>query len=397
MKRLCFVVILVVSLLMTNALADSRTVEYTAAHINHRWICETFDSQMNADAQTAFSARLLPDDQIICGVEMVYYNHQTPDDPFRKDILMAVKRADKMLMFAAKTSNNGWRTSIESDSFLPVDGNFEITVRPEHSGSEAVKVEARPYMAIVCGNEEWEVVVDGDLKVRLDSYTHKIDDNTSLHLTMSFPSNEANFGVAIFENGECVSEEEFACVFPERIAAWTMDEFPGTLEELRDFEAAYQADVEAGEGYITGVNLRKEPTGKSASMGEYVAKVKVLGSVPGEKEPWYNVQVGDLEGWVSSRYLVQDNKRRLCESEREMVPIARADSDLLLKSASTGEVIATVSAGTLMHVIHDMGDTLHVVIPQGELTWKTDWDGTYGLVTADGVTVSISAADLKWK
>lgn len=310
---------------------------------------------------------------------------------------MAVKREESMLLFAAKTSDDGWKTSIESDSFLPVDGNFEITVRPEHSGKETVTVEARPYMAIVCGNEEWEVLVDGDLKVRLDSYTHKIDDNTNLHLTMSFPSDEANFGVAIFENGECVSEEEFACVFPERLAAWTMDEFPGTLEEIRAFEEAHQPDVEAGEGYITGVNLRKEPTGKSASMGEYIAKVKVLGSVPGEKEPWYNVQVGELEGWVSGRYLIQDNRRRLCESEREMVLVARADSDLLLKSVSTGEVIATVPAGTLMHVIHDQGHSFHVVIPQGELTWKTDWDGTYGFVPVDGVTLGISAADLKWK
>jgi len=41
--------------------------------------------------------------------------------------------------------------------------------------------------------------------------------------------------------------------------------------------------------------------------------------------------------------------------------------------------------------------TLHVVIPQGELTWKTDWDGTYGVVPANGVTLGISAADLKWK
>ena len=50
-----------------------------------------------------------------------------------------------------------------------------------------------------------------------------------------------------------------------------------------------------------------------------------------------------------------------------------------------------------MHVIRDMGDTLHVVIPQGELTWKTDWDGTYGFVPIDGITLCISAAGLKWK
>ena len=397
MKRICLMVVLFVNVFTSISFADSSIVEYTSPYINQRWVCEMFDTQMNADAQAAFSHRLLPGDQIICGLEMLYYDHWHLDEPFVKDILMAVKREESMLLFAAKSKSGDWETSIESDSFLPVNGEFEMTVSPEHSGNGSMEVEARPYFSIVSENEAWMVVVGSDAKVRLDSYMHKLDTNTSLLLEMSTPSDEANFCAAILENGEYVSEEEFTCVFPERLAAWTMDEFPGTLEELRTFEVAHQPDVEDGEGYITGVNLRKEPTGKSASMGEYVAKVKVLGSVPGEKEPWYNVQVGDLEGWVSSRYLVQDNKRRLCESEREMVPIARADSDLLLKSASTGEVIATVSAGTLMHVIHDMGDTLHVVIPQDELTWKTDWDGTYGFVPADGVTLGISAADLKWK
>lgn len=75
MKKLLLSIILAVSMVIPNAFADQETVEYTAAYINHRWVCETFDYQMNTDAQEAFSARLLPDDQIICGVEMIYYNH----------------------------------------------------------------------------------------------------------------------------------------------------------------------------------------------------------------------------------------------------------------------------------------------------------------------------------
>ena len=396
MKRICLIVVLFACVFTSIALADSSIVEYTSPHINQRWVCETFETQMNADAQEAFSPRLLPDDQIICGAEMLYYDHRHLDEPFVKDILMVVKHEESMLLFAAKSNSGSWETGIESDNFLPVNGDFEMTVSPEHSGNGSLEVEARPYFSIVSGNEAWRVVVGSDAKVRLNSYTHKLDANTSILLEMNTPSDEANFSVTIFDNEECVSEEEFACVFPERIAAWTMDEFPGTLEELRAFEAAQQPDVEADEGYITGVNLRKEPTGQSASMGEYTAKVKVLGSVPGEKNPWYNVMVGDLEGWVSGRYLNQDSKMRLCESEREMVPVARADRDIELKSASTGAVLGMVSAGTLMHVIHDKGDMLHVVIPQGELTWKTDWDGTYGFVPADGVTMGTSAADLKW-
>lgn len=375
MKRvLLFLSVMVCLIISSAALADRETIEYIAEYINQRWVCETFKTQINADAKEAFSHRLLPDDEIVCGAEMLYYDHRHPDEPFMKDILMAVKRDDSMLLFAAKADKDGWKTGVESDSFLPVDAGFEITVTPEHDGQSVIEVKNRPYLAIVCGDERWEVIVSRDVEIILDTYTHKHD------------------GIDLF-----VIQEELYCVFPVRLAAWTMDTFPGTVDELGVFSDAHQPDIESGKGYITGVNLREKPTGKSASMGKYTAKVKVLGSVPGEKDPWYNVMVGDLEGWVSGRYLNQDSKMRLCESEREMVPVARADRDLELKSASTGAILGMVPAGTLMHVIHDQGDSLHVVIPQGELTWKTDWDGTYGFVPADGVTLGTSAADLKWK
>ena len=40
---------------------------------------------------------------------------------------------------------------------------------------------------------------------------------------------------------------------------------------------------------------------------------------------------------------------------------------------------------------------LHVILPQAELTWKTDWDGTYGMISVEDVTCGISPADMRWK
>ena len=56
-----------------------------------------------------------------------------------------------------------------------------------------------------------------------------------------------------------------------------------------------------------------------------------------------------------------------------------------------------VPAGTLMHVIHQAGDRLHVILPRAELTWKTDWDGTYGMISVEDVTCGMSPADMRWK
>ena len=108
MKRaLLFLSVMVCLIISSAALADRETIEYIAEYINQRWVCETFKTQINADAKEAFSHRLLPDDEIVCGAEMLYYDHRHPDEPFMKDILMAVKRDDSMLLFAAKADKDG--------------------------------------------------------------------------------------------------------------------------------------------------------------------------------------------------------------------------------------------------------------------------------------------------
>lgn len=392
MKRILFVMLLAVCLLGSFASAESRSMEYTASVIKQRFLCETFDADMNADAQEAFSARLLPGDAVVCGAEMMYYSEgQNPDVPFHKGLMMVVRRKDRMLMLAASGSNGAWESQVESDAFLSAGDDFALTFSPDDRQTVLVM----PYMALIRGDERWEFHIGKSGQVLLDGYAHQIDEHTRLVLDMTLVSYDASFCAALCRDGESEVYEEFASVFPRRMAAWTMDEFPKTMEEVRVYAQAHQPDVGEDRGYIFGVNLRRKPTGQSESMGKYTAKVKVLGNVPGKDCPWYNVQVGDLTGWVSGRYLVQKNCTRLCEAACEIVPVARADRDIALKSASTGETVMTVPAGTLMHVIHQEGDRLHVILPRAELTWKTDWDGTYGMISAEDVTCGMTPADVR--
>jgi len=56
-----------------------------------------------------------------------------------------------------------------------------------------------------------------------------------------------------------------------------------------------------------------------------------------------------------------------------------------------------VPVGILMHVIHQEEDRLHVILPREERTWKTDWNGLYGMISAEDVTCGLSPADGRWR
>lgn len=66
--------------------------------------------------------------------------------------------------------------------------------------------------------------------------------------------------------------------------------------------------------------------------------------------------------------------------------------------SSAKEAFANVlREGTLVHEIMENDGDLHVIVPRGELTWQTDWDGIYGFVKAADVTLGITKADAQNK
>mgnify|MGYP006955466610 CR=1 FL=1 len=77
--------------------------------------------------------------------------------------------------------------------------------------------------------------------------------------------------------------------------------------------------------------------------------------------------------------------------------LARADREIALYVTAGGAEKARIPAGTLMHVFHQDEDWLHVIIPDREINWQTNWNRTYGFVRRDDVTVGQTLTDLKWK
>ena len=187
---------------------------------------------------------------------------------------------------------------------------------------------------------------------------------------------------------------------PARLCAWTFDSLPRSSEESRAWRAPLPFEVAADEGFLSGVNLRERPTGKSKSFGIYRAKVQILGQKPGEMDPWMNVRLGNLEGWASGRYLKTTSAEEtyaLAAYQTTVSRVAKAKAQVQLLDKPGGSAIMTLEAGTLVHSIMDHDGWLHVIVPRGELTWQTDWDGTYGFVKGEDMAVGISKADVMWR
>lgn len=187
---------------------------------------------------------------------------------------------------------------------------------------------------------------------------------------------------------------------PTRLCAWTWDTLPRNREESEAWAAANPFETAGDEGYLSGVNLREKPTGKSRSWGIYHAKVQVLDQQPGEMDPWMKVRVGNLTGWASGRYLHMEQSEdpyALAEYQTAVMKVGRAKKTVQLLDRPGGSVIMELEEGTFVHTIIENEGWLHVVVPRKELTWRTDWDGTYGFVKMEDMTVGVSKADVMWR
>ena len=208
-------------------------------------------------------------------------------------------------------------------------------------------------------------------------------------------------GLSYFQiwNGQKLDYGYERCSIPTVLTAWTKDTIPKNQMDQKIWAADHQPFVNSGEGYICGVNLRGKPTSNSNSLGKYSVKVQVLGTQNGARAPWVHVRFGDTEGWVSGDYFVDGSNYdiRFFGSFVSCDPFARADEEIAIYTTAGGTEKMRISAGTMMHVFHQDGDWLHVIIPDREINWQTNWNGTYGFVHRDDVTVGQTLADLKWK
>ena len=171
-------------------------------------------------------------------------------------------------------------------------------------------------------------------------------------------------------------------------------EFPTTLEAARAYTLP---GVPEGYVFSAGVNLRTQKSSRSHSYGMLNAGtlLPLLEELPGDPNPWVRTKVGFLEGFVTETYVYTGQPRH---AQLNALPAVEAQKEIPLKKG-TGlfdGTVQTLPAGTKMHVIIENNDWLYVDVPQGEIGFLMDVDGTFGYVRKADVTFLSIIPGLDW-
>ena len=349
--------------------------------------CVDYEGELPAEIEGIFSGALREGDQILTASRYSQWWKEKAS-VVHDSILLAVEREGCIVLMGAFCEESGWSVCVETDSFLQPGTAFSITcvqddplnIRTGGGGQ-----------AIVCGDERWLLSVERGGWVRLVALVTAKGGGRQvidMHLLSLF----------IPRDGQESAQKFGPCCMPSRLSAWRAEDFPRSAEEIERYVSAHQPQLAQGEAYISAVNLREQPTGSSRSLGVYSAKVQVLDSSPGKEYPWYQVRIGETEGWVSGAYLINSSEDvRYYGVEEKTTSFARADGETALRISPGGAQKGVLSPGTMVHVISENEGWLHVLVPEEKIAPRVSWRGTYGYVRSDEVTQGATLAELRWR
>ena len=381
-----FSMLLTMLFLMLMGIAYADTYELDDG-TNGYYICEEFDGEMSEYAAQIFADLVWATDEVISGALFEEHYRTRPDMKGRGGALVAVRRDGKILLMSANTNGKGWTAAIETDSFLPPDALFSLNCEPKNHFV---------HLTLDYQGVSYEIRTSAEGGAYLFRYNWLDDQGNGLNMS-------CNGGMFVLNRKASNGTDEKLCdavAVPDRLAAWKADELPRTVESLMAFGQEHPMELEDDEAYTISVNLRESATGKSKTWGEYTAKVEILGQKPGNDAPWYNVRVGNLEGWVSGVYVHGRNtvdKSKLYTLPVMVHPVGRTKVQTPLLDTHGGNVIMQLNTDSYVHVLGERDGYMHVIVPHGELNWQTDWDGTYGFVRKEDIVVGISRTDARYK
>ena len=246
--------------------------------------------------------------------------------------------------------------------------------------------------------ERFGVTVGGTSGEELDAYLRtylRMDEATGNGLKLNV---DAAVKATVYENHQKISEENGEKTFSAAMSVLDISCFPTTVEDWKSLE---QEVIPAGYALVRGVHLRQKTSSRSKDLGNYNGGVlvKVLDTEPGDPWPWYHVQIGRAEGYMASNYVNEAVTEDTGYMMDRGLPLAQAKTDIRLKKnpAWYAGAVQTVPEGTLMHVLAECdGGWLHVSIPQGEIGWQMDVNGTDGYVKQADVRLGGTPLSLEW-
>ena len=196
-----------------------------------------------------------------------------------------------------------------------------------------------------------------------------------------------------------LQEELYPASITSVLNHWNIDDFPKTAEECSHYQSAALAD---DVGVTFGVHLREKTSSHSKDLGMYNAGVlvRILDEQPGDPDTWLHVRVGNVEGYMSSIYVDYASSDSSVPSFRETtpLPVGVAKKEVALKQGRGlfDATVQTLPAGTKMYVLATVDDWVHVMVPQGELGWRMELDGTDGYLKANDVALYATSMQADW-
>ena len=325
------------------------------------------------------------DDRVVCGAWV------PKATPISQDcVLAAVERGDKMLLVGGVKTDSGWKKTILSDCFFRENQDFSIVglklVNPDNNSM------FRIYPAIVYGNEYYCIAITDTGEFFFARYIRLEADGSVYDASLSSGYLEV---IQRSNNGFQLLVSE-PIMNPGRLDIVTASSFPTNAADTTEYVKKYPVILPDNHVIIQGVNLRKEATGKSPSLGKYdFALAEFLGEKEGAEVPWAHVRIGETEGWVSSRY-VRRSVTEISESVSWLaMKLGGVDGETTLYDTLNSTSGNSISLPCCMYILADCGSRYHVLIPSTGFGWPIDWNGTYGYVPKDdSIVIRTSILDL---
>lgn len=238
----------------------------------------------------------------------------------------------------------------------------------------------------------------------IQSYTRTDENGDGFRIVAKPP--EYGFHIYLVAGNKVVEDASFPEFLPAYIPLWvdymhSLDDFPTSKEE-----ALYAAETSwnrlDGKALALTINgkLYAEPDNTTSSLGKYAdgLLVQTLPIPAGTPEGWAFVRVGHVEGYMPQTAL---HLPRTSGFARGMwglpLPVActHTETSLRMQPTKNASSIHQLPKGTLTHVIGQTeGNWLHVMVPQGDMTWEAE--GISGYLPRDAVTMHLTMRQALW-
>jgi len=309
--------------------------------------------------------------------------------------LAAFEKGDERLLVTLEreVDSTEWKLFPVSKQALYTDKEMYITPT-----GKSIRTADIVYQTSATETERFEVrlvsKMDGMTDAAIERYT-RMDEATGNGFRL-----DLNTGVKVttFENHRKTGEKQAFAGLTATMSMFDVDAFPTAPEEV---EGQKQGMIPEGYSLVRGVHLRQKTSSRSKDLGDYNngVLVKILGTEAGDPDPWYRVQVGRAEGYMSSNYVDTSPDGTELSAPNVSLPFARAQKEISLKKSPGfwSGTVQKVPQGTLMHVLAECdGGWLHVSLPQGEIGWEMDIGGTDGYIRENDVQIAGTPLMLEW-